>query len=56
MVRRDTLKQKYKLFKIKLEENIQGTEKCFIHIVNHMKTLRKTFLNEDLINKVLRYK
>lgn len=39
---------------MKPRENIQDIEKQFIHIVNHLRTLGKTFLVEYLINKILR--
>ena len=35
-------------------ESIQDMQKRFTHIVNHLASLGKIFLNEDLINKVLR--
>lgn len=50
-----TLTHEYELFRIKFEENIQGMVKQFIHIVNHLKIIGKSFQNEDLINKILRY-
>lgn len=45
----NTLAHEYELFRIKPMENIQNMEKHFILIMNHLKTLEKTFLNEDLI-------
>lgn len=50
----NTLTHEYELFRMKLREIIQDMEKCFIHFVNHMRTLGKTFLNEYLINKACR--
>lgn len=36
------------------EENIQDMKKkCLTHIMNHMRTMDKTFPNENFINKVL---
>lgn len=54
MGRVNILTHEYELFIIKCEENIQDMEKGFIHIVNHLRTLDRTFQNEDIINKVLR--
>lgn len=39
---------------MKAEENIFDMEKHFIYIVNHMRTLGKTFSYEDLTKKVFR--
>ena len=50
----NTLTHEYELFRMKTNENIQDMHKRFTHIVNHLASLRKTFSNEDLINKVLR--
>lgn len=50
-----TLIHEYEVFRIKPGENIQNMKKHFIHIVNHLITLGKTFLKEYLINKFLRY-
>lgn len=35
-------------------ENIHDMQKHLIHIVNHLRTLRICFQNEDLVSKVLR--
>ena len=50
----NTLTHEYELFKLNQYETIQDMQKRFTHIVNHIASLRKIFLNEDLINKVLR--
>lgn len=50
----NTLTHEHELFRMKHEENILDMKKYFIHIVNHLRTFGKTFLNEDLINKVFR--
>lgn len=47
------LTYEYELFRMKPEENIEDNGKSFIHIVIHLKTLRKTFQNKDLISKLL---
>lgn len=39
------LTHEYEIFRMNLEENIYGILKCFIHIVNHMRTLGKVFQN-----------
>ncbi|CAJ2652972.1 unnamed protein product [Trifolium pratense] len=51
--RMNTLTRDYELFRMKSEENIKDMQTRFIHIVNHLRALGKTFNNEDLINKVL---
>jgi hypothetical protein len=38
---------------MKLGESIQEMQKRFIHIINHLRALGKSFENEELINKVL---
>lgn len=38
----------------KFEENIQDTDKRFIHIMNYMRIRDKVFQNEDQVIKVLR--
>lgn len=53
--RLSTLPHKYELFKIKPEENINQMKTRFIHIVSYMKTLGKTFLNEKLVVKIMRF-
>lgn len=52
--RMNTLTHEYELFRMKSGESIQDMQKRFIHIINHLRALGKTFNNEDLINKVLR--
>lgn len=39
---------------MKPEENIKNMEKHFMHIVNHMRTMGKVFINENLVKKFLR--
>ena len=51
----NTLTHEYELFRMNTNENIQSMQKRFTHIVNHLASLGKTFPNEDLINKVLRF-
>jgi len=50
----NTLTHEYELFRMNQNETIQHMQKRFTHIVNHVASLAKIFLNEDLINKVLR--
>lgn len=52
--RMNTLTHEYELFRMKSGESIQDMQKRFIHIINHLRDLGKSFDNEDLINKVLR--
>ena len=49
----NTLTHEYELFRMNANESIQGMQKRFTHIVNHLASLGKIFPNEDLINKVL---
>lgn len=49
----NTLIHEYELSRMKFEENIQDTDKRFIHIMNHMRTRDKVFQNDDLVIKVL---
>lgn len=39
---------------MKLEENISQMQTIFTHIVSRMRTLGKTFSNEELVLKILR--
>jgi hypothetical protein len=52
--RMNTLTHEYELFRMKSGESIQDMQKRFIHIINHLRALGKSFNNEDLINKILR--
>jgi hypothetical protein len=52
--RMNTLTHVYELFRMKSGESIQDVQKRFIHIINHLRALEKSFNNEDLIHKVLR--
>ena len=52
--RMNTLTHEYELFRMKSGESINEMQKRFIHIINHLRALGKTFDNIDLINKVLR--
>jgi hypothetical protein len=52
--RMNTLTRDYELFRMKSDESIKDMQTRFIHIVNLLRALGKTFNNEDLINKVLR--
>jgi len=42
-IRKNTLIQKYEMFIIKTNKSIHDVQKRFIHIVNHLMTLEKTF-------------
>lgn len=53
-VRMDTLIHEYKLFRMKLKENIYDMQKQFIHIVNQKRTRRKVFQNGDFVVKFIR--
>ena len=50
----NTLTHEYELFRMNQNETIQGMQKTFTHIVNHLASLGKIFPSEDLIKKVLR--
>lgn len=51
--RLSTSTHEYELFRMKLEENINQMKTCFSHILSHMRTLGKTFSNEELVIKIL---
>lgn len=52
--RMNTLNREYELFRMEPNESIKNMQTRFIHIKNNLRTLGKTFSNEDMINKVLR--
>lgn len=53
--RLNTLSQEYELFRMLLEESILALQKRFVHLTNRLISLGKTFTNDDLNLKVLRY-
>ena len=52
--RLNTLSQEYELFGIQPRESILTLKKIFVHLINHMIALDKTFTNDELNLKVLR--
>ena len=48
------LVQKYKLFKMEEEEYIQNMFNRFNDIINGLKSLGKTYINQELVRKILR--
>lgn len=53
--RLNTLSQDYELFRMQPEESIHTLQKRFVHLTNRLITLGKTFTNDDLNLKVIRY-
>lgn len=49
----NTLTPEYEIFRMKFEGNIYDMQNQSIHIVNHIRTLRNIFQNENLVAKVL---
>ena len=52
--RKNTLIQKYEMFRMKAGESICDVYKRFTHIVNHLIALGKTFDKEELNIKILK--
>ncbi|KAL2337012.1 hypothetical protein Fmac_011458 [Flemingia macrophylla] len=52
--RKNTLIQEYKTFRMIQGESIMDMQKRFTHIINHLKGLRKTFVEEEVNVKVLK--
>ncbi|KAK7275147.1 hypothetical protein RIF29_16256 [Crotalaria pallida] len=52
--RLNTLMHEYELFRMLPNESVNDMQKRFTHIINHLIALGKTFLNSEVINKVLR--
>lgn len=50
----NTLSQEYEMFRLEHRENIVDLQKRFTHLTNHLATLGKTCLNEELNLKILR--
>ncbi|KAG8655688.1 hypothetical protein MANES_04G060401v8 [Manihot esculenta] len=50
----ESLIYQYELFKMKSDETINQMYDRFIEIIGGMKSLRKTFTNEELLKKILR--
>ncbi len=50
----DSLIYQYELFKIKSDETISQMYNRFVEIIGGIKSLGKTFTNEELVKKILR--
>ncbi|XP_057990550.1 uncharacterized protein LOC131172935 [Hevea brasiliensis] len=50
----DSLIYQYELFKMKSDETISEMYDRFVEIIGGIKSLRKTFTNEELVKKILR--
>jgi len=52
--RLNALMHEYELFRMQPNESISSMQKRFTHIINHLIALGKTFIDGEIINKVLR--
>lgn len=51
----DTLYHEYEFLTMKHEESINPMQTRFTHIMSHMRTLGKTFSNEDMVINIFRF-
>jgi len=49
------LMRKYELFEMGERETVMDMDTRFIHIINELKSLGKTFTTEELVRKILRF-
>jgi len=52
--RKNTLVKEYELLQMKQNESISDFQTRFTHIVNHLDTLGKSFINKELNTKILK--